>query len=210
MAKASEKVINIPAIDLQYAKIRVVGDSPLIVHAWSDKAKLMILGKQTGKAKSKGHEPKNPIGDVIDSLYWISGKPEEKTEEAFVEAIKSGARFGFPAVAFKAAAVSAGYRAGVTKDKVTMHGAFHILGEMVEIKGIPQPREDMVRVGMGTADIRYRGEFLEWSAELNIQFNVGAVSLEQIANLLNLGGFACGVGEWRPEKGGSNGMFHVE
>jgi hypothetical protein len=34
--------------------------------------------------------------------------------------------------------------------------------------------------------------------------------MEQIVNLFNIGGFACGVGEWRPGKDGSNGMFHVE
>jgi hypothetical protein len=35
------------------------------------------------------------------------------------------------------------------------------------------------------------------------------VSLEQIVNLFNLGGYCCGVGEMRVEKGGENGMFHV-
>ena len=32
----------------------------------------------------------------------------------------------------------------------------------------PIMREDMVRVGMGTADIRYRAEFRDWSALLRI------------------------------------------
>jgi hypothetical protein len=29
-------------------------------------------------------------------------------------------------------------------------------------------------------------------------------------NLFNVAGFAVGVGEWRPERDGSNGMFHVQ
>lgn len=33
---------------------------------------------------------------------------------------------------------------------------------------------------------------------------------EQIVNLFNVAGFACGVGEWRPSKDGSFGTFHVE
>lgn len=205
-----DATVTIPAINIQYATIRVVGDSPLIVHKWSEKAKKEILDKQMKKAKTKGHDAKDPVRDFIESLYWIDGEPEDKTEEGFAHAIESGARFGFPSVAFKASAVSAGYRSGVTKDKVSMNAAFHIDGELVEIKGIPEMREDMVRIGMGTADIRYRGMFSDWSATFRVKYNASAISLEQLVNLINLGGFACGLGEWRPEKGGQFGMFHVE
>lgn len=204
--------VIIPAINIQTAIIKVVGDSPLIVHKWSEKAKKEILDKQMKKAKTKGHDAKDPVKDFIDSLYWLDGEPEEKTEEGFAKAIQSGnARFGFPSVAFKAAAVAAGYRSGITPNKVSMNAAFHIDGEFVEINGIPEMREDMVRVGgiSRAADIRYRGEFKEWSAVFQVKYNASVISLEQLANLFNLGGFACGLGEWRPEKGGAFGMFHV-
>ena len=135
--------VIIPAIDIRTATIKVVGDSPLIVHKWSEKAKREILDKQMKRAKTKGHDAKDPVRDFIDSLYWLDGEPEEKTEEGFAKAIQNGARFGFPAVAFKAAAVSAGYRAGVTPNKVSMYAAFHIDDEFVQIDGIPELREDM-------------------------------------------------------------------
>lgn len=203
--------LSIPAIDIRYATLTVKGDSPLIVHKWSEKAKKEILDKQMKKAKSKGHDAKDPVRDFIDSLYWLEGEPEDKTEEGFGKAIQNGAKFGFPSVAFKAAAVSAGYRSGITPNKVGMNAAFHIDGEFVEIKGVPEMREDMVRVGgiSRAADIRYRGEFKEWSATFTVKYNSAVISLEQLANLFNLGGFACGLGEWRPEKGGAFGMFHV-
>ena len=208
--KSNDVAVIIPPINIQQVQVSIRGDSPLIVHKWSEKAKKEILDKQMKKAKAKGHDAKDPVADFIDSLYWLEGEPLEKTEAGFLEAIQNGARFGFPSVAFKASAVAAGYRAGVTKDKVSMYGAFHIDGEFVEIKGVPEMREDMVRVGMGTADIRYRGEFKAWSATFTVRFHAGAISLEQLINLFNLGGFACGLGEWRPEKGGTFGMFHVE
>ena len=196
--------ITIPAITLNTMKLKVVGDSPLIVHAWSEKAKKMILDKQMKKA-STGKEAKDPFMDFCESLYWLDGMPEKPTMEDVVKA-----RFGFPACAFKAAAVDAGFQQGILAKKTTARGAFHIVGDMVEIKGIPEMREDMVRIGMGTADIRYRGEFKSWSAEIIIRYNPTSMSAEQITNLLNIGGFANGVGEWRPSKDGSFGTFHVE
>lgn len=210
MAIKKETSVSIPAINVQHVTVKLVGDSPLIVHKWSEKARKEILDKQMKKAKTKGHDVKDPVRDFIDSLYWLEGKPKEKTTQGFEAAIRSGARFGFPSTAFKAAAVSAGYRSGVTKDKVSMNAAFHIDGEFVEIHGIPEIREDMVRVGMGTADIRFRGEFKAWYAEFDVKYNASAISKEQLMNLFNLGGFACGIGEWRAEKGGAFGMFHVE
>lgn len=209
-SKKKEETVTIAAMDLRTAVIKLVGDTPLIMHKWSEKAKREMLEKQLKKAKSKAREAKDPVRDFIESLYWLEGEPEEKTEAGFVRALQNGARFGFPATAFKAAAVAAGYRTGVTKDKVSVNAAFHIDGDMVEIHGTPQIREDMVRVGMGTADIRYRGEFPTWYAVVTVRYNNGAISLEQLVNLFNLGGFSCGIGEWRPEKGGSCGMYHVE
>lgn len=209
MATKNETII-IPAINIKRATITIVGDSPLIVHKWSEKAKKEMLDKQMKKAKTKGHDAKDPVADFINSLYWLDGEPERKDEAGFAEAIQSGARFGFPATSVKAAAVAAGYRSGVTKDKVSMNAAFHIDGEYIEIQGVPEMREDMVRVGMGTADIRYRGEFKNWRSTFETKYNASAISLEQLVNLFNLGGFACGLGEWRLEKGGAFGMFHVE
>lgn len=210
MATKNETIV-IPAIEKATATIKVVGDSPLIMHKWSEKAKKEMLDKQMKVAKSSGKEAKNPVADFIDSMYWLTDKPEEMTEEAFIKAISEGARFGFPSVAFKASAIAGAYRAGIIKNKVSMQGAFMIMGELVEIKSdAPKMREDMVKVGMGTADLRYRGEFDNWSALLTVTYYPGIITLENIINLINVGGFTCGVGEWRIEKGGSFGMFHVE
>lgn len=210
MAKTSGKQIEIPAIDIQYMRLTLTGTSPLIVHAWSDKAKRQILDKQMKVAKTRARETRNPVEDFINSLYWLTPKPAQYTEQAFHQALEQGARFGFPAVAFKSAAVSAGYRSGVTQNKTVPNSAFHINVDMVEVKGTPEMREDMVRIGMGVADIRYRGEFRQWEVELPLRYNAAVFSDGQIVNLFNLGGFACGIGEWRPERGGSYGMYEVK
>ena len=212
--KKTTEVLEIRPIEIQKVNLRIVGDTPLIMHAWSEKAKRMMLEAQMGLAKGKKKEPKNPVEDFIRSMYWLTDMPEEMTEEAFSEAISNGARFGFPVTAFKQAAISAAYRMGWAKDKVSLRGAFFIDSDengMIEIHSdTPKMREDMVKVGMGTADIRYRGEFANWYADMTISYNMnGNYSLENIMNIINAGGYICGVGEWRPEKDGQYGMFHV-
>ena len=215
MATKKTEVIEIRPIEIKKVTVRVVGDTPLIMHAWSEKAKRMMLEAQMGIAKGKKKEVKNPADDFIRSMYWLTPMPEDGTMESFEEAIANGARFGFPVTAFKQAAISAAYRMGWAKDKMSMRGAFYIDSDengMIEIHSdTPEMREDMVRVGMGTADIRYRGEFKNWYADLTISYNAnGQYSLENIVNIINAGGYVCGVGEWRPERDGQNGMFHVQ
>ena len=69
----------------------------------------------------------------------------------------------------------------------------------------------MVKIGMGTADLRYRGEFKNWYIDLILEYNKdGDVTLEQLLNVLNAGGYSCGIGEWRPEKDGTFGRYHIE
>jgi hypothetical protein len=183
--------VSIPAMQIGQFEITLIGDSSLVCHKWSDKAKKQMLGKQMKEAK-QAREAKDPVQDYKDSLYEYPG-----------------GGYGFPTIAFKAAAVDACSHAGdITK--VLARGAFHIDGDLVKINGKPQMREDMVRVGMGQADIRYRGEFIEWSATFSIRYNRSVLSPEQIVNLFNIAGFAIGVGEHRPQKDGSWGMFHVK
>jgi len=207
MAPKKEDVgIELPPLDIRLMEVTVIGDSPLIVHAWSEKAKREMLEKQMKKAK-QAKEAKDPRADFEASLYRL------------------GDGFGFPSIGFKAAAVTACTSvAGITK--IAARQAFHILGEDIDVNGAfegtkarvnlvrieggdPSMREDMVRVGMGTADLRYRGEFADWHAKLLVRFNANVLSEAQILNIINVAGFAVGVGEWRPEKDGMNGMFHV-
>ena len=222
MATKKTEVIEIKPIEIAKLNLRIVGDTPLIMHAWSEKAKREMLEAQQGAKKGKAKERKNPVVDFINSMYWLTEKPdvdnsmnEEECEKRFNEAIKKGAKFGFPVTAFKQAAISAAYRLGWSKDKMSLRGVFFIDSDedgMVEIKSdVPEMREDMVKIGMGTADIRYRGEFRNWYADLTVSYNAnGNYDLNSIINIINAGGYVCGVGEWRPERDGQNGMFHIQ
>ncbi len=223
MATTKKELIEIRPLEEKRVNITLVGDTPLIVHQWSEKAKKEILDNEQGKKKGKKKDPRNPAYDFITSMYWLDDAmpkikvttDEDECKKLFIDAVKNGARFGFPATAFKKAACSAAYRLGWAKDKVSLYGAFYIEADkdgLVEIKSPepPEPREDAVKVKL-SSDLRYRGEFKEWSTSfVLVYYENTEYSLENIINMLNAGGKVCGAGEWRIEKGGQNGKFHVE
>lgn len=202
-AAPKSTAVELPPMNIQTLDIPIIGDSGLICHAWSAKAKKQMLDKQMKKAAT-GKTAKDPWQDFCETLYWLDGMPDKPSEEDIMTA-----RFGFPAVAFKAAAITAVTSTG-GMTKVMARQCFHIVGEYVEIVGpAPSMREDMVRVGMGTADIRHRAEFDTWGALLRVQHNANVLSAEQVIGLFEAGGFGVGIGDWRPEKDGVNGRFHV-
>lgn len=186
------QLITIPKIRTRDMELALVGESPLIVNRFSEKAKNMMVGKQKGEARMK-KAPKSAEEDFKNSLYY---HPE--------------GGYGFPCVGFKSAAVAAcRYVDGIKMTEA--RGAFHVVGELAKIEGPePEMREDMVRIAMGTADVRYRGQFWPWRVKLTISYNEDALTPEQIVNLFNVAGFGVGVGEWRPGKsGGPYGRFRV-
>ena len=200
-------------MQIKTVPIRIVGETPIIIHAWDEKAKRMILDKQTKATKTKGHEVRDPYKDFINSMYWLTEKPEPNPD-AFKEAVKNGAKWGFPVGAIKQAGNAAAYRMGWVKNQMQLRGSYFLrteYGEMAEIKGcIAEMREDTVRV-QGNADLRYRGEFKNWYMDLILEFNEnGELRLEQIINVINIGGYSVGIGEWRPEHDGSYGKYHIE
>ena len=77
----------------------------------------------------------------------------------------------------------------------------------------PVFREDMVKIGgmSKTSDLRYRGAFNNWKIRLTVTLiDTGVFTMESIINAINLCGCMNGIGEWRMERDGEFGMFHVE
>jgi hypothetical protein len=223
MTKEKTKEIIVPKMDINYLTVDIVGTSPLIIHQFSDKIKKQLLDKHKGGA-SKGRENKRPVVDLVECLYFLNGvKPMrlvEKMEKAGAEPEDDVTKYfkdteiGFPATGFKKAAV----HACRNLDDLPMtiaRGSFFIKGEgPKELVKINYKKiifgEDMVRLNGKVPDIRHRPKLIDWTAKLNIELNPRVLSAEQVCNLINISGFACGVGDWRPQKDGHYGMFTLK
>lgn len=188
--------LRLERIAIRRMEVPIVGITPLIMHAWSEKARNQMAATETVKKKK---EPRDPDGDFNAARYRL---PD--------------GRDGVPAVSFKAAMVFAAR----LFEGVTMTGLKQLLfvhGEgpqqLVPIEGKLSRREDMVRVGMGVADIRWRPQYDDWRTTLFVDFVPSSLTPSSVLALVDAAGIG-GVGEWRPSapKGatGSFGRFRVD
>ena len=195
---ATQAAVSLQRIRREVAVIEVKGTAPLIVHRWSEKAREMMLAAQQGKKTPK--QAKDPVADYESSMYRF----------------EDGGH-GFPVMAFKSATVKGGGRLFGKSVKMTeLRQMLTFLADgigtdgtqLARITGDPSMREDMVRVGMGTADIRYRAEYRDWSATLRVEYVPSVIDIDSVVALVDAGG-TNGIGEWRPEKSGSYGTYEV-
>lgn len=202
--KPAENVsIVIERIQPKVLELEVVGITPLLVCAWSKKARQQMLDKQMKKA-NRGKEAKNPEEDYKASLYvstegW-TGIPAGGVKGCLVNACR--AVDGLPMTLAKRMLF-------VRADGVTAGGQ-----ELVRVYGDHQMHEAMVRIDNGgTADIRFRAVYPQWSVKLQIEFLGSIISAEQVANLVELAGYVEGLCEHRPGAPksctGSNGRFQI-
>lgn len=206
---AKTVAISLPEINLERHRLHLVGTAPLIVHAFPEKQRKAMLGKQMKEAKG-GRDARDPYAEVEASRYRL---PD--------------GRDGFPAVGFKATAVTACTSlADVTK--VAARQAFRVEGISMNAAGIidrsfvrtalvpvvahePTIREDIVRLSgpSRTAEVRYRPEYDPWGVELSVVLNPQVISIGQLASMFQAAGHGVGVGDYRPERDGDCGTFDV-
>ena len=188
----------------------IIGLTPLITHAWSEKARREMLSKQVKSVKS-GKEARDPESDFVNSLYEMGDDS-----------------YGFPAMGIKNCILSAAHKdRGVPRS--TAMTAIWLDAEMVRSRPAlagsvcdmpllriygtkPEMREDMVKIGSGLnkiANLAYRGQFRHWGIRVSGELNSSVVTPEQLAFLVEECGRGAGIGEWRVERRGMFGSFRM-
>lgn len=196
---SKKKELVIPAQRVTKTKI-FVGGPILVTHRFSEKMKRQMLEAQQGKARNK-KEARDPEAEYQGARYL-----DVKGYDCM------------PATAFKKAIIdAASFVQGVTK--VQIRGAIFVKGatrdadnnDLIPIRySSMEMREDVVRLGNGSADLRYRPQYNDWEATLELEFDPDILSAEQVHHLVQRAGFAIGVGEGRPQKNGDWGRFELK
>lgn len=195
----ADSQVSINRIGTETLRIPLLGTAPLIVHKFSEKSKRQMLDAMQGRKTPK--QPKDPDADYESALYR-----------------HDDGGYGFPVIAFKAASVGACRFFGKALPMTLARQCIFFDGEfskadgqkLARIQGEPHMREDVVRVGMGGTDLRYRPEFTEWQTVVDVTFVQSMLTRESVISLIDAGGMGVGVGEWRPEKKGDFGTYAID
>lgn len=178
-------------------KFRIKGTSPLIMHKWSEKAKIQMREKQQAGKKTKSRDLREPEKEAKEATYTTAD-----------------GSIGIPGMAFKSALVTAAHKdIGVEKTMVRK-AIFLVCDDPEKVLPIecepPFVLESMVRVGMGSADLRYRPQFNQWSCDIALEVDSELLQQGDVLALVSRAGFGVGICEWRPEKGGEFGRFDID
>jgi hypothetical protein len=202
MADAAQIVLDKPSVE--YLRVPIRATAPILIHKFPEKAKREILDKQQGRTPVT--QKRDPQAEYEASLYRIAkgdGEPDG---------------YGFPAVGFKAATVSAGRFFAKSVKMTELRQFLFVRGvltkaepqQLVEIFGEPHLREDTIRLPGRKGGLTYRAEIPDWTAVLRISYITTSISRNSVLSLIEAGGFGVGVGDWRPEKNGDFGTYEID
>lgn len=191
--------------------LKLVGETPLMILRFSQKARNKIMETQRAgtQAKSKKvREPKNFEEDYEGAKY-ICREKDGKTW------------CGINAASFRNAAISMCKLVGfyMTRAKLSIFvlpdGLDYIdKTPLVRIYGEPEMNVSPVRNASGVIDLRARALWETWECNVKVRFDEDQFSVVDVVNLFCRIGLQGGVGEGRPDgrdgNGCGNGLFRVE
>lgn len=186
--RTAPSAISIEQPKVNNVVLELISDSPLIQNAFSQKTIEQMLRKHMGFNVQK----ENKV-------------PRQCIEDATIRNIKK--EVCIPTVAFKNAMLTASMQIkGMMKTR--LRPILYVVGQSIPVVYDKMtPRMDMVRTATGMPDVRFRPMFENWSVRVALQF-ADILPVQTVVDLLNRSG-RVGVGEWRPEKNGVFGTYHV-
>ena len=187
-------------IGIQSIELKLIGrpGSPLVIHAFAEKAKQEIRDRQQKKAK-KTKEQRDPNAEFLVARYVDS----EGRECAPITALKKSI---ITAASAFDDLTKVGLRQAIFVDSVLVPGAALIPIETLDGRlAVGQMREDAVTIGINTRGLTYRPEYKEWQVRVRIEFNPRLVSEEQLLALVDQAGWGVGICEGRPERSSALG-----
>lgn len=194
-----EEVWVLPSIDVKFALVKIIGDTALLTDRFPiDLGEIVNQGKPTAK-----NNVRDPQQEFLDSQY-----------------ICEDGKHGIPAGGLKASGAEGARHIKEVSMKMAW-GSWYVVGELTCIKDDkecceivslpPKMHVEPVPIASGNGKtLSYRAKYWPWSVTFLIRYDSDAITLPQIAACYNYGGFHYGLGAYRPEHHGTNGMYHVD
>jgi hypothetical protein len=192
--------IHISPPNMGIATYRLIGTSPLMVSAFTQKAIIKMKAQQEAgsRAKSKKEREAKDFQQAYKDAMHIS-------EDGWC---------GMPAGAFRTAMVDACRLVGyaMTKAKLAIFIESDGLDSVVKtplvrITGKPEMNINPERNESGVMDLRARPLWMKWEINpFRIRFDQDMFGIDDVTNLLMRAGAQVGIGEGRPNSRNSTGI----
>lgn len=192
--------VLIRAPKLKVLEVTLVGTAPLVMSAFSSRArdKLMATHMAGSQSKSKKTREARNFEEDMDSAIHYS-------EEGWI---------GFPASAFRAGMISAcrlvGFKMTLAKLAIfaKQDGLDRVSGQPLVKLDVDKPELHIasVRNASGVLDLRARPMWRKWSMNLRVEYDEDVFSHTDVINLLARVGAQVGIGEGRHDSRESSGM----
>lgn len=194
-----DKSLQIEQIRMTQLRVYLVGATPMIMHRYASKAwrELLLPAATKNKAERAETLKHDPLGEFRECCYR-NRDPERPT------------LMHYPAGAFSKAIASAALDIpGASKAQLLR--LVSLMSTQVDVYGVPSLGMDMVRNSdiARKPDVRTRAYFEEWCCAIELEYVSNLITKTQIMNLVGAAGTIVGLGDYRPQKGGQFGKFHI-
>lgn len=190
----SSATVGIKNIDLT---LRGMPGTPLVIHAFAEKAKQEIRDKQQKKAK-KAHDERKPL-EESEAAKYFDGEGRECAPITAIKKALISAATAFDDI------TKVGLRQAIFVSAKNGPGLFVPIEKHDGSPAVGVMREDAVTIGINTRGLSYRPEYKEWQLRVNIEYNPRIVSEEQLLALVDQAGWGVGICEGRPERSSALG-----
>ena len=206
--QSQTQVHKLPATDAQTCCYRLIGTTPMLIHAFGQKSFTQMLEKMVGRRADgtpldKEREPK----DLEAEFQGAMAKNKRGEHAVPVKWVKAGLL----------TAASAGNKA--INGSALRRGCY-VLGFTIPILKAngekfddPEKQIDVVRVGPWSnrqPDVRARPRYDDWMIEIALRVFPTQIPMAHVTWVLDAMGKLVGLGDYRPENEGTYGQFEVE
>lgn len=181
------------------ATLWLVGETPFYCNRMAAKAKRQLLFPAprmttTQRATKLKHAP---FAEYRDSPYL------RKTN--------GPTKFLMVGSSPKLSIAGAALRMPTSVSKTEIKQMVSVPAEYCDLYGVPRLDMSVVRMAgiSRTPDIRTRARIERWAMPVDVRWIEPMLNETKISTLAQAAGIMCGIGDWRLEKGGSNGGFRL-
>jgi len=209
MAQKKEEIIEFKPIEPRTVEITIQGDTDLILNKMNDVTTRLLTDARKDKAKDLTKP--NEWEEIVTSIHWLNGKPNEFSEETLKENLDPSVN----APCITAFGLKKCFGEALTRNKISTYSTefratVNVLGEKDNLVPITFTEyhldEKLMSPKKGAPVLVKLNRFSGWTATFRISFLENVYSLEQIVNVINLAGFGLGIGSGRNS---DYGRYHI-